>query len=98
MTHLNFIRSLMCCMCGTQGMTEAAHVRKGNGGGMARKPDDSHVVPLCTYCHKTQHSAGEVTFWQDKNPNTLAALLWKCSDKTEQMGNAIVSIWRKKGK
>lgn len=67
--HRMFIASLQC-VCGTQGRTQAAHVRKNNGGGMGFKPDDSHIVPLCcsglgwTGCHDKQGAQGEEAFWE----------------------------------
>jgi hypothetical protein len=40
-----------------------AHIRKFSNCGIARKPDDDRVLPLCNRCHHRQHSIGEVTFW-----------------------------------
>ncbi len=66
--HLDFIRSLPCCICGGIN-TEAAHIRTGslsNGKphtGMAEKPSDKWTVPLCNEHHRQQHSMNEMKFW-----------------------------------
>jgi hypothetical protein len=48
------------CQCND---TIVAHIRKFSNCGIARKPDDDRVLPLCNRCHHRQHSIGEVTFW-----------------------------------
>lgn len=63
--HRNFVRSHACCMCGSVGPIEVAHVRIGSGAGMSQKPDDWRTVSLCQACHQSQHSVGERTFWED---------------------------------
>lgn len=68
--HLRFIRSLPCCICGDNTSTEAAHLRVGSIGhgkphtGMAEKPSDRWVLPLCNRHHREQHATGdELKFW-----------------------------------
>ncbi len=42
---------------------------------MARKPDDSHAVPLCAGCHRldrdAQHTRNERGFWEAIGINPL---------------------------
>ena len=80
--HLDFIRSLPCCICGGID-TEAAHIRTASlmdgkretGGG--EKPDDKWAVPLCGAHHREQHSMNEMAFWKRYNidPFLLAIAL-----------------------
>ncbi len=81
--HLDFIRSLPCCICGGIN-TEAAHIRVGsiNHGkretGMSEKPSDKWTVPLCNEHHREQHDAGnELVWWASKgiDPFMLALTL-----------------------
>ena len=66
--HLDFIRSLPCCICGNIN-TEAAHIRVGSIShgkretGMAEKPSDKWTVPLCNSHHREQHDAGNELVW-----------------------------------
>jgi hypothetical protein len=82
--HLQFIRSLPCCICGDNTSTEAAHLRAGSinhnkrSAGMAEKPSDSWCVPLCGKHHREQHAFGnELEWWKCHgiNPFTLAITL-----------------------
>ena len=82
--HLQYIRSLPCCICGDDTTTEAAHIRSGsiNHGksstGMAEKPNDSWCVPLCGKHHREQHAFGnELEWWKCHgiNPFILAMTL-----------------------
>lgn len=82
--HLQYIRSLPCCICGDDTSTEAAHIRSGsiNHGkantGMAEKPNDSWCVPLCGKHHREQHAFGnELEWWKchGKDPFLLAMTL-----------------------
>lgn len=67
--HLNYIRSLACCICGGTD-TEAAHIRTAsiiNGKlhtGLQEKPSDKWAVPLCNKHHREQHSMNEMEFWK----------------------------------
>jgi hypothetical protein len=77
-THLNFIRSLPCCTCGCAPRSEAAHIRAGTDGGIGMKPSDRHTVPMCTECHRHQHTIGELAYWSRHgiDPTGLAEHLW----------------------
>jgi hypothetical protein len=67
--HLDFIRSLPCCICGGID-TEAAHIRTASLAhgkqhtGMAEKPSDKWALPLCNRHHTEQHSMAELRFWK----------------------------------
>jgi len=86
--HRKFIASL-ACICGKEGRTQAAHIRKNNGGGMGFKPDDSHIVPLCcsgigwTGCHDKERLWGESVFWEryggTERATELAKALHECT-------------------
>lgn len=64
--YLAYVRGLPCCSCEIHASSEAAHVRKGNGGGVGLKPSDYRTVPLCRECHSHQHLIGEKTFWTNR--------------------------------
>ena len=67
--HLDYIRSLPCCICGGIN-TEAAHIRTANidlgkrETGKAEKPSDKWTVPLCNKHHREQHTMNEMAFWE----------------------------------
>ena len=70
-SHLKWVRGHECACSipvayGTVGWCsskiEAAHVRTGTDGGMALKPGDNWVIPLCSYHHAIQHKQGEPGF------------------------------------
>jgi hypothetical protein len=77
--HLERIREMHCLVCWSPPPNEAAHIRMGLAGGMAKKPSDLFTVPLCHKCHAEQHAGdGEVAFWRDAlatNKVLLTALL-----------------------
>ncbi len=90
--HLDYVRSLRCCVCGHPPRSAAAHIRFSDAAagtvnpGMQRKPSDALTVPLCDPgCHKeapgSQHDGNEREFWQRAriNPHALAARLWVAS-------------------
>ena len=61
--HLKWVRGHECAVpvCDLTPI-EAAHVRTGTDGGMGEKPSDWWSLPLCTECHKWQHTIGERRF------------------------------------
>jgi hypothetical protein len=79
--HLTYVRQLPCVACGKAAPSDAAHVRTGTDGGVARKPGDRYAVPLCTACHAKQHRVGELTFWSTLriDPLNVALRLWTVS-------------------
>ena len=94
--YLKRIRFLPCCVCGREGPSEAAHLRMASPAygkratGMAEKPDDRFVVPLCgpvlytivgpplIGCHAEQHAMNEEEFWKSKgkDPFQIAQVLY----------------------
>ncbi|MCP4304250.1 MAG: hypothetical protein GY788_05070 [bacterium] len=90
-SHLEFIRSLPCLICGTTWDIHAAHLRAGsleNGKretGAAEKPDDSWTLPLCAEHHvfgpDAQHRSGELEWWEEHgiNPFVVALALYRAS-------------------
>lgn len=66
--HRNHVRSHACVMCDAEAPIEVAHVRLGTDGGMGKKPSDFWTLALCRDCHTRQHTQGERTFWQGKDP------------------------------
>ena len=61
--HRMFIASLPC-LISNRDDTQAAHIRKGNGGGVGLKPSDIYCVPLSVDQHRLQGEIGEVGFWE----------------------------------
>jgi hypothetical protein len=61
--HRRFVASLLCCGCGAQPPTQAAHLRSGGAGGTGLKPCDSLTLPLCAACHSRQHHTSEAEFF-----------------------------------
>lgn len=71
--HLSWIREQPCVVCGEDTTVEAAHIRVGSldhdkpHTGMAEKPSDKWVLPLCGKHHREQHAAGdELNWWYSK--------------------------------
>lgn len=79
--HLKFIRNLPCLCCGNDIETEAAHIRMADRTvckrqtGMAEKPDDAFVLPMCGRCHREQHTMNEREFWRRKGIDAIKAAL-----------------------
>lgn len=61
--YLAWLRMQPCCITGKTIGVEAAHVRRGNGGGMGIKPSDLRALPLHADEHRLQHTMGETTYW-----------------------------------
>ncbi len=85
--HLAWIREQPCCICGDNTTVEAAHIRTASLAhgkphtGMAEKPSDAWVLPLCGRHHREQHQTGdELKFWDFHgiNPFILAITLKRC--------------------
>lgn len=83
--HLAHVRSHECSFCGASAPIEAAHVRLGSGAGMGQKPDDFRAVSLCRDCHAAQHSVGEGTFWEDRDPEALIDFFVRTSPRRAQI-------------
>ena len=89
--HLEFIRSLRCCLCGKPN-PDPAHIRSANPiygkreTGGAEKASDKWTVPLCREEHEQQHAAGnELLWWASKriDPFGLALALYAASGDDE---------------
>ena len=89
--HLDFIRGLVCAVCGKRPV-DPAHLRAPNPSygkrltGMAEKPDDQWTTPLCRTHHDEQHDFGdEVEWWRTKgiDPFSLATRLYAVSGDDE---------------
>lgn len=52
--RVEFVKSLPCCICAKK-PSENAHIKSG---GMGRKADYRHIIPLCKTCHQMQHQKG----------------------------------------
>jgi 5-methylcytosine-specific restriction endonuclease McrA len=83
--YLKFVKTLPCCVCGSDQGCDSAHIRfsaahsaKVNPG-VGQKPSDFWVVPLCRRCHDQQHKMGdEPHFWSHHamDPLQIAAFLY----------------------
>jgi len=70
--HLAWVRGHICALASVPVIdadalchsisTEAAHVRIGTDGSMAKKPGDNWAIPLCGHHHHVQHQIGERSF------------------------------------
>ncbi len=78
--HLDYVRSLPCCICGEDTTVEAAHIRTASldhgkdWTGKQEKSDDKWAVPLCGRHHREQHTMNEMKFWAKygKDPFMIA--------------------------
>lgn len=68
--YLSFIRSLPCCMCGSQSPNDPHHEGL-HAGGMGLKAPDSHCVPLCRSCHTLHDTIGAKSFWRKHDVKML---------------------------
>lgn len=96
--HLKFIRSLPCLVPGcSRRDVEAAHIRMASPAygkrhtGLAEKPADHWVLPLCLGHHAMQHKVGEQEFWTwaSVDPFPVALALFACSGD-EDAGDLII--------
>lgn len=81
--HLEFIRSLPCCVCmeDRSDMHRAAHhALRGPIRGMGRKAGDNWVIPMCSKCHSALHNDGDETCYLASygvNVVELSKQLWR---------------------
>ena len=83
--HCNHVRSHACSGCGIEQSIEVAHVRVGSGAGTGQKPDDWRAVSLCKWCHQSQHSIGERTFWGEVDVEALVEHFIRTSPKRAEI-------------
>lgn len=83
--HLAFVRTLPCTVCSRPGPNDPAHLRAAarqygkRHTGMAEKPDDKWVLPLCRTHHDAQHRENELGWWAKMgiaDPFALAVALY----------------------
>jgi len=81
--HLQWVRGHVCSIEDKEahvcsGKIQAAHVRTGTNGGMAIKPGDNWILPLCLEAHDLQHAIGETSFEKrfGIDMKEIAATLW----------------------
>ena len=67
--YLDYIRSLPCCVTGTDQNIIAHHVRIGTGGGTSLKPSDYFCLPLNSLEHQKLHKLGEAYYFGDRGIN-----------------------------
>lgn len=91
-SHLGYLRSLNCLVCGDNTSTEAAHLRFSDArivkfnAGVGAKADDFFCVPLCGAHHREQHAMGdERKFWKRYGIDAVlyALRLWSCTGNHE---------------
>jgi DNA recombination protein Rad52 len=78
-THLKFVASQPCLICGRQ-PCDPHHLRFAQPRGFGLKVSDEFTVPLCRGHHRQLHQAGnEVTWWENLQIDALAMAkdLWK---------------------
>ena len=66
---LKLIREMPCCICRNEIETEACHIKMADarfGKRIAghRREDDHFVLPMCSRCHRQQHSGPERAFYE----------------------------------
>lgn len=67
--YLAYVRTLPCTICARPGPNDPAHLRSAarqygkRSTGMAEKPDDKWVLPLCRTHHEDQHRNNELNWW-----------------------------------
>ena len=68
--YLDFIKDKPCLKCGTIKTDYIdivpAHQKLGHGG-MGIKSPDIFALPLCMFCHATEHLIGHKLFWEGEN-------------------------------
>ena len=84
--HLEFVRSLPCCVCGRfrEGKSEAHHLLRVDQlpKGTGRKNHDRWTIPLCWIAHYGLHGKGDEEAYLAEHGidgRALAQALWKIS-------------------
>lgn len=85
--HLDWVKTLPCCVSGVPGPSDPAHIRVRTDGGTGLKPSDFWAVPLNHYLHAQQHSANgramsEREFWEQHGG----------ADKAKALARALYSV------
>jgi len=77
-THLQFVASKPCLVCGRQ-PTQAHHLKFAQQRGVSLKVSDEFTVPLCALHHDACHRSGDERTWWDSqghDPLPIATALW----------------------
>lgn len=77
-THLKFVSSLACLVCGRQ-PCDPHHLRFAQLRALGRKVSDEFTVPLCRTHHRELHRGGNEPAWWSRfgiDPVVVAAALW----------------------
>lgn len=78
-THLRFVASLPCLVCGRQ-PSDPHHLRFAQPRALGMKVSDEFTVPLCRGHHRQLHQVGsELAWWENLKINALesAKSLWE---------------------
>lgn len=77
-THLRFVATQRCLVCGRQ-PCDAHHLRFAQSRGLSLKVSDEFTVPLCRGHHRELHRAGKEVDWWTRTgiePVEVARRLW----------------------
>lgn len=88
-THLRFVASEPCLLCGRQ-PADAHHLRFMQPRAMGRKVSDEFTVPLCRTHHRALHQSGnEAAWWDDLDIDapSIAQGLWEQSHSATPIRN-----------
>jgi hypothetical protein len=88
-THLKFIASQPCLICGRQ-PSDPHHLRFAQPRAIGLKVSDEFTVPLCRGHHRQLHQAGnEIAWWDNLKIDALeiARGLW---EQTHPLANSLV--------
>ena len=83
-SHLAFVRTLPCVVCGRQ-PSHAHHIKFAQQGALGLKVSDEFTVPLCYLHHDALHQVGNERAWwatHSIDPLTIAADLWRSTRGT----------------
>jgi hypothetical protein len=92
-THLRFVASQPCLVCGRH-PSDPHHLRFAQPRALGMKVSDEFTVPLCRGHHRGLHQAGnEVGWWQTLNiePLAVAGQLWTKTHPREAQTDADLS-------
>jgi len=89
--YLARVRTWLCISCLDNTSVEACHIRLSDASvckvnpGVGQKPDDKFVLPMCSECHREQHSMQEKAFWDRRgiDPVKIALALYAARDSEE---------------
>jgi len=80
--YTQWVKRQPCCGCGNQA-DDPHHITGYGLGGMATKPHDMFVIPLCRRCHDALHA--NTSAWEEEN-GSQAVLALKTIDSALAMG------------